>query len=94
MGGDHGFPHLEGTDPYLINLGQYNDFAKAGESSWQPCYDCDSAPLGAPGLSLMARYFGDYGAKPRGVNGSREWECDSDLCYVLQGGLLREPGLI
>lgn len=48
MSGDHGFPYLEGTDPYLVNFGQYNDFAEAGESSWQLRYDCDFAPLGCP----------------------------------------------
>lgn len=94
MGGDHGFPYLEGSDPYLVNFGQYNDFAEAGESSWQLRYDCDFAPLGLPGLSLMTRYFSGHGAQPKGADGSREWERDSDLRYVLQGGALKGLGLV
>ncbi|MBH9408129.1 OprD family porin [Pseudomonas aeruginosa] len=94
MSGDHGFPYLEGTDPYLVNFGQYNDFAEAGESSWQLRYDCDFAPLGVPGLSLMPRYFSGHGAKPKGADGRREWERDSDLRYVVQGGALKGLGLV
>ncbi|WP_121493590.1 OprD family outer membrane porin, partial [Pseudomonas aeruginosa] len=68
--------------------------AEAGESSWQLRYDCDFAPLGVPGLSLMTRYFSGHGAKPKGADGSREWERDSDLRYVLQGGPLKGLGLV
>lgn len=39
--------------------------------------------FGVFGLSLMMCYFSGYGVKLKGVDGSCEWECDSDLCYVL-----------
>lgn len=94
MDGDSGFPYLDGTDPYLVDFGQYGDFAEAGESSWQLRYDYDFAPLGLPGLSFMARYFSGDDAEPTTGGGSREWERNCDIKYVLQGGPLKGLGLI
>ncbi|MCY1288351.1 Porin-like protein NicP [compost metagenome] len=94
IGGDSAFPYLEGADPYLINFGQYNDFAEAGERSWQARYDYDFAALGLPGLSLMTRYFSGRDAKPVAGGGSREWERDTDIKYVLQDGALKGLGLV
>ncbi|MCY1394857.1 Porin-like protein NicP [compost metagenome] len=93
MHGDSAFPYLDGTDPYLINFGQYGDFAEAGERSWQARYDYDFAPLGLPGLSFMTRYFSGRDAQPTSGAGSREWERDTDIKYVLQSGVLKGLGL-
>ncbi|MFC5695639.1 OprD family porin [Pseudomonas sp. GCM10022186] len=94
MGGDSAFPYLDGADPYLINFGQYNDFAEAGETSWQARYDYDFAALRLPGLSLMTRYFRGRDAEPVTGSGSREWERDTDIKYVLQDGALKGLGLV
>ncbi|PWU28510.1 outer membrane porin, OprD family [Pseudomonas sp. RW407] len=93
MDGASAYPYLDGTDPYLIDFGQYGDFAEAGETSWQLRYDYDFAPLGLPGLSFMTRYFSGHGAEPTAGGGSREWERNSDIRYVLQGGPLKGLGL-
>lgn len=94
MGSDSAYPYLDGTDPYLINFGQYNDFAEAGETSWQARYDYDFAALGLPGLTLMTRYFRGRDAEPAAGGSGREWERDTDIKYVFQGGALKGLGLV
>ena len=34
-------PYLDGSNPYLVNYAQVNDFAAAQERSWQVRYDYD-----------------------------------------------------
>jgi hypothetical protein len=43
MSGDSAFPYVDGSDPYLVNFVQINDFAGAEERSWQARYDYDFA---------------------------------------------------
>ncbi len=94
MGGDTALPYLNGADAYLVNYGQYNDFAEAGETSWQARYDFDFSAMGIPGLSLMSRYFRGRNAEPTAGERGREWERDTDIKYVLQGGALKGLGLV
>ncbi|GAC1032209.1 OprD family porin [Pseudomonas sp. No.21] len=93
MSGRTAFPYVQGADAYLVNFGQYYDFAERGERSWQLRYDFDFATLGVPGLALMTRYFkagdGELG-DGRSVHG---WERDTDLRYVVQSGPLKDLGL-
>ncbi len=93
MSGRTAFPYVQGADAYLVNFGQYYDFAERGERSWQLRYDFDFATLGVPGLALMTRYFkagdGELG-DGRPVHG---WERDTDLRYVVQSGPLKDLGL-
>ncbi|WP_271410028.1 OprD family porin [Pseudomonas sp. Q1-7] len=94
MNGGSAYPYLDGTDPYLVNFGQYNDFAEAGETSWQARYDYDFAALGLPGLTLMTRYFRGRDAEPTGGGSGREWERDTDIKYAFQDGPLKGLGLV
>ncbi|PAU86750.1 outer membrane porin, OprD family [Pseudomonas sp. WN033] len=93
MRGDSAFPYIDGSNPYLVNFVQINDFAEAGERSWQLRYDYDFKQLGIPGLSFMSRYI--KGDQARLVNGERgrEWERNSELQYVIQDGPLKNVGL-
>lgn len=90
MSGATGFANINGTDAYLVNTVQINDFGNEDERSWQARYDFDFAALGIPGLTFMTRYLsGDHvHAKGRAGEGA-EWERDADLAYVVQAGPLK-----
>ncbi|PZR37268.1 MAG: outer membrane porin, OprD family, partial [Ectopseudomonas oleovorans] len=57
MSGDTGFAYIDGSDPFLVNFVQINDFANADERSWQARYDYNFASVGVPGLTFMTRYI-------------------------------------
>ncbi len=89
MSGDSAFPYVDGSDPYLVNFVQINDFAEADERSWQVRYDYDFAKLGIPGLSFMSRYInGDNVSLANGGEG-KEWERNSEFKYVVQSGTFK-----
>ncbi|MDE1163982.1 MAG: OprD family porin [Pseudomonas sp.] len=89
MSGDTAFPYVDGSDPYLVNFVQINDFAGAQEHSWQARYDYDFAAIGLPGLSFMSRYIsGDNVELANGSTG-KEWERNSEIKYVVQSGALK-----
>jgi hypothetical protein len=89
MDGTTGFPHLAGTDSYLVNYVMISpDFANPEERSWQARYDYDFATLGLPGLTFMTRYLkGDNFA--RGNKEGTEWERNTDIGYAFQSGPLK-----
>ncbi|MCE4053258.1 OprD family porin [Pseudomonas sp. Au-Pse12] len=90
MSGDSAFPYVDGSDPYLVNFVQINDFAGAEERSWQARYDFDFAKLGVPGLSFMTRYLsGDNIALKNGDTG-KEWERNTEIKYVVQSGTFKD----
>ncbi|OLS64833.1 OprD family porin [Pseudomonas putida] len=89
MSGDSAFPYVDGSDPYLVNFVQINDFAGADERSWQVRYDYDFAKLGVPGLTFMTRYInGDNVSLANGSEG-KEWERNTELKYVVQNGTFK-----
>lgn len=90
MNGKTGFPHLDGTDSYLVNYVMISpDFANPNERSWQVRYDYDFAALGLPGLSFMTRYLrGDHFQRTANLEGT-EWERNTDIAYTVQGGPLK-----
>ena len=93
MSGDSGFAYINGSDAFLINFVQINDFGNVSERSWQTRYDYNFASLGLPGLTFMTRYLTgdniDLGAgRPEG----KEWERDTDISYVIQSGMLKNLG--
>lgn len=94
MSGETGFPHINGTNSYLVNYVMISpDFASPGEKSWQVRYDYDFGAIGIPGLSFMTRYLrGDDFDGPGGRDG-REWERDTDIGYVFQQGALKNFGV-
>ena len=88
-----GFAYIDGSDPFLVNFVQINDFANADERSWQARYDFDFAGLGVPGLSFMTRYIsGDNITTASGDEG-KEWERNTDITYVIQEGPLKNLGI-
>jgi hypothetical protein len=89
MSGSSAFPFLNGGDPYVVNLVTYNTFTRAKEDAWQLRYDYDFAAVGLPGLSFMTRYVDGRNAKTASGDHGEEWERDSDLAYVIQGGALK-----
>jgi len=94
MNGETGFPHINGTNSYLVNYVMISpDFASPGERSWQVRYDYDFNAMGIPGLSFMTRYLrGDNFDGPGGRDG-HEWERDTDIAYVFQQGALKNFGV-
>ncbi|MNZ23249.1 Porin-like protein NicP precursor [compost metagenome] len=94
MSGDNAFPYIDGSNPYLVNFVQVGDFADTEERSWQLRHDFDFAALGIPGLTLMNRYIKGDNAEIAGLaNEGKEWERDTDLKYVFQGGPLKNLAL-
>ena len=94
MNGDDAFPYLEGSNPYLVNFVQVNDFAGPKERSWQLRYDYDFVGLGIPGLTFMTRYVKGDNVELAGQSGEgREWERNTELQYVFQSGALKNLGI-
>ncbi|MBT8766824.1 OprD family porin [Metapseudomonas boanensis] len=90
MSGDTGYAYIDGSDPFLVNFVQINDFANADERSWQARYDFDFASLGVPGLSFMTRYISGDNAQITGsTEEGREWERDAEFKYVVPSGSLK-----
>jgi hypothetical protein len=91
MSGDTGFAYIDGSDPFLINFVQINDFANADERSWQARYDYNFAGIGVPGLTFMTRYIRGDDARIAGSDDrGGEWERDIELKYVVQSGPLKD----
>lgn len=89
-----GMPFLNGTDPYLTNYIQLNDFAESGERSWQLRYDYNFASVGIPGLTFMTRYVkGDHADPATSSEEGREWERNTNIAYVFQSGALKNVGI-
>ncbi|RON63115.1 OprD family porin [Pseudomonas fluorescens] len=94
MSGDTGFVNINGTDAYLVNLVQINDFGNEDERSSQARYDFNFAAVGVPGLTFMTRYlFGDGIELGAGKPDGKELERDTDIAYVLQSGPLKNLGI-
>lgn len=91
MNGDNSMPYLDGTNPYLVNYVQVNDFAAAQERSWQVRYDYDFKAIGINGLSFLTRYVNGDHIKVLGTEQEgKEWERDSELKYVVQSGTFKD----
>ena len=94
MIGDTSMPYLDGSNPYLVNYVQVNDFAAAQERSWQVRYDYDFKAVGINGLSFLTRYVSGDQIKVAGSEQEgKEWERDSELKYVIQGGTFKDLSL-
>ncbi|MGV8783481.1 OprD family outer membrane porin, partial [Pseudomonas aeruginosa] len=93
MNGASSMPYLDGSNPYLANYLQVNDFANPEERSWQLRYDFDLRSVGVPGLSFMTRYVnGDHIRLANGDEG-KEWERDIELKYIVQSGRFKDLSL-
>ena len=87
-------PYLDGSNPYLVNYLQVNDFANAQERSWQLRYDYDFKAIGIDGLSFLTRYVnGDHIKVAGSTQEGKEWERDSELKYVVQSGTFKDVSL-
>lgn len=90
MMGNTGFAYVNGTDPFLVNFSQLNDFANPDEQSWQMRYDFNFAGVGIPGLTFMTRYVRGSGAEVIGsTQTGQEWERNSEMRYDFQSGPLK-----
>lgn len=91
MSGDTGYAYIDGSDPFLVNFVQINDFANADQRSWQARYDYDFGKLGVPGLSFMTRYIKGSDAQIAGTDDTGgERERDIEVKYVVQSGPLKD----
>jgi hypothetical protein len=90
MSGDTGYAYIDGSDPFLVNFVQINDFAGAEERSWQARYDFDFGKLGIPGLSFMSRYLSGDNIKLKSGEEGKEWERNTEIKYVVQSGALKD----
>ena len=91
MYGDSAMPYLDGSNPYLVNYAQVNDFAAAQERSWQVRYDYDFKALGVPGLTFFTRYInGDNIKVPGSSAEGKEWERDTEFKYQVQSGTFKD----
>ncbi len=94
MIGDNSMPYLDGSNPFLVNYVQVNDFAAAQERSWQLRYDYDFKAIGLNGLSFLTRYVSGDRIKVAGSEQEgKEWERDSELKYVVQSGTFKDLSL-
>lgn len=95
LSGGTAMPYVVGTDAYLTNYMMSNDFMEKDERSWQARYTYDFAALGVPGLTFSTRYTKADHANPATVAGEgREWERDTDVGYVIQGGMFKNVGVL
>mgnify|MGYP006190115205 CR=1 FL=1 len=91
MNGDNSMPYLDGSNPYLVNYVQVNDFAAAQERSWQLRYDYDFKALGVHGLTFFTRYiYGDHIKVPGSTAEGKEWERDTEFKYQVQSGTFKD----
>ena len=91
MYGENAMPYLDGSNPYLVNYSQVNDFAAAQERSWQLRYDYDFKALGVPGLTFFTRYInGDSIKVPGSQAEGQEWERDTEFKYQVQSGTFKD----
>jgi hypothetical protein len=91
MSGDTGYAYIDGSDPFLVNFVQINDFANADERSWQARYDYDLSKVGIPGLSFMTRYIKGSDAQIAGsTDTGGEWERNVEIKYVVQSGPMKD----
>ena len=94
MNGDSSMPYLDGSNPYLVNYLQVNDFANAQERSWQLRYDYDFKAMGYNGWSFMTRYVNGDNIKVVGrAEEGKEWERDTEVKYIVQSGTFKDLSL-
>ena len=94
MNGDTSMPYLDGSNPYLVNYLQVNDFANAQERSWQVRYDYDFKAMGYNGWSFMTRYVNGDNIKVVGrAEEGKEWERDTEVKYIVQSGTFKDLSL-
>ena len=94
MNGDTSMPYLDGSNPYLVNYLQVNDFANAQERSWQLRYDYDFKAVGINGLSFLTRYVnGDHIKVVGRSEEGKEWERDTEVKYIVQSGTFKDLSL-
>ena len=94
MNGDTSMPYLDGSNPYLVNYLQVNDFANAQERSWQVRYDYDFKAMGYNGWSFMTRYVNGDNIKVVGrTEEGKEWERDTEVKYIVQSGTFKDLSL-
>ncbi|WP_053213804.1 OprD family porin [Pseudomonas sp. Q12-87] len=95
--GDTATPYVSGTELMgLSEMTMSSDFLNARERTWQAIHDYDFAAVGVPGLRTRLRYVrGDHiDLAALNAEDRKEREFQMELGYVIQGGPLKNVGLL
>jgi len=95
--GDTATPYVSGTELMgLSEMTMSSDFLNARERTWQAIHDYDFAAVGVPGLRTRLRYVrGDHiDLTALNAEDRKEREFQMELGYVIQGGPLKNVGLL
>ncbi|CAI8796184.1 Outer membrane OprD family porin [Pseudomonas sp. IT-P74] len=91
LSGDAGLPFISGATVYSFSNAGIGKFIEEDEKTWMLNYGYNFAAAGVPGLTFSARYLsGNDGKSDTTV---KEWERDTELAYVVQGGTLKGLGV-
>ncbi|MBT2341921.1 MULTISPECIES: OprD family porin [Pseudomonas] len=95
--GDTATPYVSGTELMgLSEMTMSSDFLNARERTWQAIHDYDYAAVGVPGLRSRLRYLRGDHIELAALNAEdrKEREFQMELGYVIQGGPLKNVGLL
>jgi len=95
--GDTATPYVSGTELMgLSEMTMSSDFLNAQERTWQAIHDYDFAAVGVPGLRTRLRYVRGDNIDLAALNAEdrKEREFQMELGYVIQGGPLKNVGLL
>lgn len=95
--GDTATPYVSGTELMgLSEMTMSSDFLNARERTWQAIHDYDFAAVGVPGLRTRLRYVRGDHIELAALNAEdrKEREFQMELGYVIQGGPLKNVGLL
>jgi len=90
-------PYVSGTELMgMSELTMASDFLNARERTWQAIYDYDFVAMGVPGLKGRLRYVRGDNIELASLNADnrKEREMQMELGYVIQGGPLKNLGLL
>lgn len=91
LSGDAGLPFISGATVYSFSNAGIGKFIEEDEKTWMLNYGYNFAAAGVPGLTFSTRYLsGNDGKSDTTV---KEWERDTELAYVVQGGSFNGLGV-
>jgi hypothetical protein len=91
LSGDAGLPFISGATVYSFSNAGIGKFIEEDEKTWMLNYGYNFAAAGVPGLTFSARYLSGNDGKSNTT--VKEWERDTELAYVVQGGSFNGLGV-
>jgi hypothetical protein len=91
LSGDAGLPYISGATVYSFSNAGIGKFIEEDEKTWMLNYGYNFAAVGVPSLTFSARYLSGNDGKSNTT--VKEWERDTELAYVVQGGTLKGLGV-